>query len=334
MQAHYCAQDHSLEVNVPEGTENVRIFLNGVPSCSLDVPSGDRTLSVPMQTILLTPTICHLPLQSTPGLRALVQMYALDAAGARIGETGISVELSLKQKHQRSNECVSQNRILATAMHGLGDIHRWDIPISSIRGIEQCYPGTGLALLYACVVFDLPAYATGSIASVSWGRGAIGSNKRKRRTPVPAAWGTVSPANEITATTTESAFATLVDPCGVSDNILHLQIEALSVASVWPLGGLRYAVYAYMVPQPSSLLPTILSPPVTNNHQPPAEPHTSKRLAVLCGISKYTRRRGSDLEYADDDIVHWYEYLTKLGFECKVFGDEFSPCRKRTFFFL
>ena len=33
----------------------------------------------------------------------------------------------------------------------------------------------------------------------------------------------------------------------------------------------------------------------------------------------------SDLEYADDDIVQWYGYLRRLGYECKILGDEFSP---------
>lgn len=52
-----------------------------------------------------------------------------------------------------------------------------------------------------------------------------------------------------------------------------------------------------------------------------------KKLAVLVGVSKYSRRpvrRMSDLEYADDDVVHWLGYLKKAGYQCKVFGDEFS----------
>ena len=52
-------------------------------------------------------------------------------------------------------------------------------------------------------------------------------------------------------------------------------------------------------------------------------------LVVLERGSKYTRRpkkRISDLEYADDDIVQWYTYLKRLGYECTVLGDEFSPC--------
>jgi hypothetical protein len=44
-----------------------------------------------------------------------------------------------------------------------------------------------------------------------------------------------------------------------------------------------------------------------------------KRVAVLVGVSKYTRRRTSDLEWADDDAVTWYEYLSARGYEPKSF---------------
>ena len=101
----------------------------------------------------------------------------------------------------------------------------------------------------------------------------------------------------------------------------------------WPLGGLRYAVFGSIVP---ASIPSLLwgpdmggnnaLPGVEDDEMTAPEPApVGKRLAVLVGISKYTRRRMSDLEYADDDVVHWYEYLRRLGFECKIYGDEFSP---------
>ena len=87
-----------------------------------------------------------------------------------------------------------------------------------------------------------------------------------------------------------------------------------------PSGELRYVVYRESQDLPWS------------EGEPSAVPRAvimgGKKLAVLVGVSKYTRRpkkRMSDLEYADDDIVMWFTYLRQKGYECKVFGDEFSP---------
>lgn len=94
------------------------------------------------------------------------------------------------------------------------------------------------------------------------------------------------------------------------------------VASSCVTGGeLRYAVYRQSEYLRSALTDALVMPSARR-------PAVGLKLAVLVGVSKYTRRprkRISDLEYADDDIVQWYTYLKRLGYECTVLGDEFSP---------
>ena len=67
--------------------------------------------------------------------------------------------------------------------------------------------------------------------------------------------------------------------------------------------------------------PTTPMPPSLSLANPPPSP-PGKRLAVVVGVSKYTRRRGGDLEWCDEDATAWYHYLTGIGFNCKVYGDE------------
>jgi hypothetical protein len=43
------------------------------------------------------------------------------------------------------------------------------------------------------------------------------------------------------------------------------------------------------------------------------------KMALLSGISDYLNI--SDLNYCDEDVTDWYNYLTEQGYECRVLGD-------------
>lgn len=97
---------------------------------------------------------------------------------------------------------------------------------------------------------------------------------------------------------------------------------------------LRYAIHGHTAPVVNVPMPLLIAsedtaPQVipTTPAAPPPEPSeslTGLKRAVIVGVSKYSRRPRGDLEWCDEDATSWYNYLTGLGYDCRIFGDEFS----------
>ena len=50
-----------------------------------------------------------------------------------------------------------------------------------------------------------------------------------------------------------------------------------------------------------------------------------RRVALLVGVSTYRRASVNPLQYCDEDVTAWHEYLSARGYECLILGDEYSP---------
>lgn len=134
------------------------------------------------------------------------------------------------------------------------------------------------------LVFDVPPEEEADkavLASVRW---SLTLGKQ---------YGTVTSATTIDADCHESVFLPVIP----EDSNGIVQCEVGSSHGI--VGELRYAVYR----QSEAIQSTLPGPQVLPSARRAC---VGQRLAVLVGVSKYTRRpkkRISDLEYADDDIV-------------------------------
>lgn len=73
-------------------------------------------------------------------------------------------------------------------------------------------------------------------------------------------------------------------------------------------------------PPPPPPTAMVLPPP-----PPPPTPVVPQKRALLIGVSRYRRRTPTDLEFCNEDVANWYQYLTARGFRVEILGDEFSP---------
>ena len=80
----------------------------------------------------------------------------------------------------------------------------------------------------------------------------------------------------------------------------------------------RYTIHKSVLCAPGCALPCLTLPPPVTSTQP-------RRLALLVGVSKYRRTSVNPLEYCDEDVTSWHQYLAQRNFECLILGDEYSP---------
>lgn len=225
----------------------------------------------------------------------------------------------------------SSTRRVATALNRPGDKHQWKLRLFD----ENPAAGSRPLLVYARVLFDTTAMddEAGVLATVRWTRPSYPledvmkregvepepAPKRLRRSnlPPPASWGYIMAMTEVHLGRPVSVFTLPVDSEDLRDGKPFIECEVEWPQYISGRGPRRYVIHVYQQAQPEACLPPAMVPEAI----PAPE---GKKLAVLVGISKYSRRR-SDLEYADDDVVYWYNWLSARGFECVVLGDEFSP---------
>jgi hypothetical protein len=313
--------------NIPPGCTTLRFFLNGAQCHTLSVVDPPAvTVSVPLSVF---DTLMRAAL---PSSAPLLQCYALDSADAVLTVAKLAqLVLPVSRNHSVLPASANQNRLVASTLHGPGDIHRWELPMDRFQ--EAIGSAVFLRVLFDAAegtLRDKPSVTVQWRAMVTAidGTGAVDDTSRRRNPPL-AAWGVQSATTMVSNACRQSAFWMTMGP--------HVRSVALdiSVVSQVPLvpGALRYVVYAAAADRIPATPPMLgeLEEPGGEALSERAAAAGGRRLAVLVGVSKYTRKpqkRISDLEYADDDVVAWYTYLRGLGFECKVYGDEFSPCRR------
>ena len=62
-----------------------------------------------------------------------------------------------------------------------------------------------------------------------------------------------------------------------------------------------------------------VAPPAPTPPSTPTPWNGNGKYAIIVGISDY--KTISDLSFCDEDATNWYNYLTSLGYQCKVYGD-------------
>ena len=290
-------------LGVPPETTRLLVLLNGVKCFEQEHDSCSSTANIPMQEGFSMSDMTA----SLPGCRGgSLQVYAVDPSRNVKGTASIANFChSNGQRGAEPTDDGTKQRLVASALRNVNEVHRWEFPLTGRATVR---------IVKVQVTFDLTAekpqgdQPTPVLASVRWSL------------PLGQRWGTHTNATTIDHGCDTSVFVVVV-PEDASGSI---QCEIGSSFSI--TGELRYAVYRHTDEINSPILgePSLVATvPVTPRALPPG-----KKLAILVGVSKYTRRpkkRMSDLEYADDDIVQWYGYLRRLGYECKVLGDEFSP---------
>ena len=304
---------------VPAAATTVRLYVNGV-RCH-------TTGSTPSGTVIIPVAALDTPMRAAlPTGPQLVQCYALDSTGVVLTVAQIAdVRLPPAVASARSlvgpeAAAALGNRLVASALHGAGNTHHWDFPVAQFFGAA----GADAVLCFR-ILFDTPDAAQ---ATVEWTLPAAVSGAGgppRARIPAAGAWGEIRAVTQISADCAESVFVVPAAAVGTHPDRAVRCVVAAAAAPLFAVGALRYAVYAAATGG-SLTLPPVLGH--IEEAEPPEQRRAGRKLAVLVGVSKYTRRpqkRISDLEYADDDIVQWFTYLRTIGFECRVYGDEFSP---------
>lgn len=214
------------------------------------------------------------------------------------------------------------------------DRHVWNLPFRSFEGGGS----SALRQVYLRVCFE--GIPEGAIVAVTWSTTHHHQSRKGRAGGDLTAWTETTgmwAESHLTAGSTESVFF-FVLPRDTDGGVV-CRIEPGACQE--PTATMRYSVYAHLVDS-APLLPLPCAQPAAaaasagagmglgaGNRQLPFSTTTGKKRAVIVGVSKYTRvRPRSDLEYCDDDACSWYQYLTRVGFECLIYGDEHSPYPK------
>ena len=337
------ASNDTLQLVVPSDTKSVRAFINGTPvSRRINIEqcvgqSASRaegvTLEVALNDIASTAMCASLPFPANEGV--LLQVYAFDAAGQPITSAVIpTMQLPrcrlAPMTSVPSQATTEQNRLVATAMHNPGDVHVWEFPVRRLVGNQTLTKGHDIFTVYLRAMFEAEPVLLGSgvsIGAITWSHTPAthapgGSSSKRQRLPQPAAWGEHRATTYLDKDCMESVFmATL--PMSSLDGMIRCEVNTALDAYI-VFGGLRYAIFGRIMEYMGNA--PFLGIVSTCEAEEPSAPvietiqEKGKRVAVLVGVSKYTRRRTSDLEWADDDAVTWYEYLSARGYEPKSFS--------------
>jgi hypothetical protein len=273
---------------VPADTTRLLVLINGVKCYECEV-TGSGTARIAIRDGLQSTDMAA----SLPACRGgLLQLYAVNDGQFVLGTTSLpNFCHTSMQRGGGSPITGAPTRAVASALRRPNELHRWEFPVPA--DVTE-------RVLNVCVTFEPPPVeTTGILATVRW------------VLPLGCQWGTVTGTTLIDKDCLRSSFAPLLPPG--TDSTIQCEV-GYGGSEASP--EMRYVIHHHVEPRD-------IPPRETSRSLTPG-----RKLAVLVGVSKYTRRpkkRMGDLEYADDDIVMWYEYLRRLGYECKVFGDEFSP---------
>ena len=273
---------------VPASATSIRCVLNGLQCYQCNHDGQNTTVDIPIKDGLNTvPAGCR---------GGSLEVYAIDDQSCIQGTT--SVPNFCHASPNRRGE--TERRLVASVLLKGYDVHRWELPLAD---------ATTNHILRFCVRFDVQHQGpTDVLATVHWSL------------PLGPGWGTLSGTVDVQQSSPDCVFSPLI-PAGSMGAVQCEIIAAMNLDQKLP-----YVIYRdrldtldMVTPRREKPLSLLITPAAT----------VGRKIAVLVGVSKYTRRplkRMSDLEYADDDIVQWWQYLCRMGFQTKVFGDEFSPC--------
>ena len=303
------------------------MFLNGIQCYSTPVTARALTIAWDQLHVVAG--------GASTAAKQLLQCYALDGQSRILS---LAQHNDVRPPQARGGDAPDAaasvgggtHRLLATALHDSQDVHHWEFTPARLPGgaaVDQ--PWVLFRILFAVDELrpdrrrarppSVPPSST--VTTPRWPRSsgaqptrsdrrrcgppmspaALGVSVR-RRVPAPPAFGERRAVAVVTMRCAESAF--LLSGCE-PDTVVALDVTAAGSLT----GPLRYAVYgAAWTPTVATLceLPRLLGDReegmLEDDGRRSAAP-PGKRLAVLVGVSKYTRRprrRMCDLEYADD----------------------------------
>ena len=272
---------------VPTSATSIRCVLNGLQCYQCNHDGQTTTVDIPIKEGLNNvPAGCR---------GGSLEVYAIDDQSRIQGTTSVANFCHAGPNRRGEPE----RRLVASVLLKGYDVHRWELPLAD---------ATTNHILRFCVRFDVQQQGpTDVLATVHWSL------------PLGPSWGALSGTVDVQKNSPDCVFAPLI-PAGSTGAVQCEIIAAMNLDQKLP-----YVIYRdrldtleVVTPRHEKPLSLLISPAAT----------VGRKIAVLVGVSKYTRRpqkRMSDLEYADDDIVQWWQYLCRMGFQTKVFGDEFSP---------
>jgi hypothetical protein len=282
--------DDFLDVSgIPNDTTKLLVLLNGVKCYQQEHVPGDDTAVIAMRGgVEDSEMTAVLPVCRGGSL----QVYAIDDTKRVLGTASLPNFCHTSTRCGSNSKVGEIGRVVASALRSTEEVHRWEFPIKNHNQLTSMR-----------VSFECPSVETSSTMTFATVRWTVVMGHQ---------WGTTTNTNVINKNCLQSLFTPPI-PTELDAVVTCELVYAMNKGAE-----LRYVIHNQLEPFEYS----------NGIAQPRKLLSTGKKMAVLVGVSKYTRRpqkRMSDLEYADDDVVLWYEYLRKLGYICKVFGDEFSP---------
>lgn len=245
---------------------------------------------------------------------------------------------------EHSNLPTGVTRMLASSVQHPGDNHVWELRVCRMAAVDAsgdvAQPPAGggggedrLVLASVRVVFDAESGLLGHLPTATThfdlhlpaadppeGPDAV------RRRATALALGSASMACHLTADCTEAVFMACLPRWCVALATVRCEVRAATPENAATRWSLRYAVNG-SVQWDLTAPPRAPSDPerTLSNGPLPSPGAVGRKLAVIVGVSKYSARAPSDLQYADDDVVHWFNYLRRRNYDVKVYGDMMSP---------
>lgn len=289
---------------LPEGVGYVRAFANGIPTWRGDGDSTGSPIRIPLMDLLPRDPTSRDMLH---GPDCLLQLVAYDRERNEIARQCVDFPASAEMNavvratapSPPTEDRPGPVRLVASTLHRPGEKHTWRVRIADHLPAHS--PTIRLVCLRACLERD----AENASATVRWTHAAsteASAVRPPKRPRIARAMGEQNAVVHLEGDVAESVFHFLVGPEETEDSHATVTIE-------WPdkaepiRDGLRYTVHLQLVSPlafgASGVLPYTHA--TVGSASPPPPERQGKRLAVIVGVSKYSRRRGGDLEFCDED---------------------------------
>lgn len=329
---------------IPDTAKQVRLFANGIPCWNGKLEgctAVSNALTIPLEDLAVVEGSTAFP--ST----ALVTACALDEDRnpmERCSLPDCTLNISTGRSGNGLGEgWVTFRRLLAASLQRPGETHGWHFRLQDAFGTQQVDSDTPVLQIYLKLSFDASAPLLASAdVKVTWScrtDPSLPPSSKRPRPLSPAAWGDQSSVTHITGGCYDSVFLCVV-PRESLDGDVRCSVQWTSGGGSGSIGDpystsappLRYAIHGHVVkdiriPAPLLLATTnasesnspIVSSVTTSipaNPQANPTPPVGKRRALLVGVSKYSRRRGNDLEWCDGARTGHMSYICtfNIGF--------------------
>lgn len=331
---------------IPSGADRLRLFVNGIPCwMSILTPSDVENQSIPTINIPLDGLITADTAATNLPPNALITACAYDKDRTPLGRCSLSdcpLVIPVARAGPNNGGWNSIHRLLASNLQQPGEAHGWAFHLSEALGSVpdhyQQLDAAPVVQVFFRLSFEASALSslTDNAITVTWscrGDPTIPPSAKRPRPLMSAAWGDQAVTTRIGNGCYDSVFLCVV-PREAVDGIVRCTVQWLpascqGVGQVVSAPSLRYSVHGHLITDLHIPTPLLLATEEAKNDSnipgsgaapgasvTPNNPSTSvgggKRLAVLVGVSKYSRRRGNDLEWCDEDNTEFFSRQQKI----------------------